>query len=96
MGLKTNLNKGRSYLLNLENCNCNRWMKCNLYLQVSSLQSSLPATGEAATPLPPFAARIGAQTIDSFKATVAQMITLGGDLIQSQRRVIVGREKMID
>ena len=96
MGLKTNLNKGGSYLLNLKSRNCNRWMKCNLYLQVSSLQSSLPSTGEAATPLPPFAARIGAQTIDSFKATVAQMITLGGDLIQSQRRVIVGREKMID
>ena len=63
---------------------------------VSASLQSLPATGEAATPLPPFAARIGAQTIDSFKATVAQMITLGGDLIQSQRRVIVGREKMID
>ena len=37
LGLKTNLNKGRSYLLNLENRNCNRWMKCNMYLQVSSL-----------------------------------------------------------
>ena len=94
MGLKTNLNKGRSYLLNLENRNCKPLDE--MQPVSASLLSSLPATGEAATPLPPFAARIGAQTIDSFKATVAQMITLGGDLIQSQRRVIVGREKMID